>query len=562
MKHLLLTLLLAVTNLCTIYAQQDEPPKSIPLSEGVGAGSIQKMPEGLTGKGVLVGVIDSGIDYNHINFRDQNTQKTRIRTAITFTDTFEHYTRANNPEEIAVLPMDSPGLYHGTHVAGIAGGSYAADGYQGIATEADLCLIALNHNTGNLATALREMFAIADSLDLPLALNMSVGSNTEKIDGYGPLCQLLEELTDNGNKPGRIITVSVGNSGMSSFKYKAYQMQAAEDTLSLLLSNDILDDDSDPLSYIGGLDFLVPKSSELKMRAFFYDTEAKTEVNAVFEDNRGNTLIAENIAEKFIVEEIEGSPNRYYKVAIEGSFDSENIVVGFEITAATPCTITFTSDFAPLDSTKTFVEFFDNINIISATPAVISVGSYDSRTAGRTLVDKTSSYGINKYGEKIPDVLAPGAGIISSIPQISGSETSDRVTTRQLPDTDGNMKTYYWYCASGTSMASPYMAGVAALLLQQNPTLTVNQLREYLHKTNTWNDDCENAPYGSLQAGHGVLNVNALFEEVKNNTTGIQQINEMKEEISHTVYNLNGQLSGIQPSHGLYIKNGRVLFQK
>ena len=120
---------------------------------------------------------------------------------------------------------------------------------------------------------------------------------------------------------------------------------------------------------------------------------------------------------------------------------------------------------------------------------------------------------LDHVDEMKPNVVAPGNGIISA----NGDPTTDGTSYKGL---------------SGTSMASPHVAGCAALLLQADPTLTALELRSILQNTadhNTANEkgDRPNDPFGidpnyDPGCGWGLVDVFAAAKEALNSTTGVQ----------------------------------------
>ena len=88
-----------------------------------------------------------------------------------------------------------------------------------------------------------------------------------------------------------------------------------------------------------------------------------------------------------------------------------------------------------------------------------------------------SSYGPLIDGTLKPDISAPGLGVISSISRW----TTGTYTANMTFIEDGY--TYTWASMSGTSMSSPAVTGVVALLLQANPALSVDQIRDIIHTT-------------------------------------------------------------------------------
>ena len=122
---------------------------------------------------------------------------------------------------------------------------------------------------------------------------------------------------------------------------------------------------------------------------------------------------------------------------------------------------------------------------------------------------------LDRSDEMKPNVVAPGAGIISA----NGDPTSDGTAYQQL---------------SGTSMATPHVAGCAALVLQANPSLTPQQVRFILQNSAEHNiltskpsGDRPNDPFG-LDAnydpgcGWGLVDMYAACKEAQNSASGVQ----------------------------------------
>lgn len=123
-------------------------------------------------------------------------------------------------------------------------------------------------------------------------------------------------------------------------------------------------------------------------------------------------------------------------------------------------------------------------------PRVLTVGSInDQGTIPREddVINEFSSRGPTIDRLSKPDLVAPGANI-----------TSLKV--------DGG-----YVAQSGTSMATPMVAGAAALLWEKNPTLSSNRIREILVAT------AEDRGYNRLIQGAGYLNINAALEKLATN---------------------------------------------
>ncbi len=120
-------------------------------------------------------------------------------------------------------------------------------------------------------------------------------------------------------------------------------------------------------------------------------------------------------------------------------------------------------------------------NTINAAPAndpfIITVGASDEKGTTRRNDDVTASYsasGVTLDGFSKPDIVAPGTSIYSVLSKNSSWGA-------QYPDRTAYNGEYFRL--SGTSMAAPMVAGAAALLLQDEPNLTPDQVKYRLVNT-------------------------------------------------------------------------------
>ncbi len=155
---------------------------------------------GYDGTGVLLAVIDDGIDFQHIAFKDKNGNS-RIKRAYVYNGYSE-----KEDSTISSLTTDDSGSDHGTHTCTTAGGSsviisgrnvtvtddHANATYGGMAPGADLYLAGVNGlNDTYLSNAFSNIISYADQKDLPVVVSNSWGSQWGPHDGTGDFTDVI-----------------------------------------------------------------------------------------------------------------------------------------------------------------------------------------------------------------------------------------------------------------------------------------------------------------------------------------------------------------------------------
>lgn len=212
--------------------------QQIPPTEGSCLEPVIFRNPNLTGRGVLVAVLDSGIDYTLQEFRN-NAGNTRIRflwdqtlrpdearrpprgfsVGVEFTEEQinEALAAETRQQQFSLLPsVDTSG--HGTAVAGIAVGDSTR--YRGVAKEAELLVVKLGvadalgfPRTTEIMRAMTYAVNKAVELQMPLVVNLSFGNTYGAHDGSS----LLERFLDNASEIGRtVVCVGSGNEGVSN----------------------------------------------------------------------------------------------------------------------------------------------------------------------------------------------------------------------------------------------------------------------------------------------------------------------------------------------------------
>ena len=174
----------------------------------------------LSGKGVIIAIIDSGIDFYLPEFLDSNGN-TRILSIWDQTDNPRLYTQEQINEAIRLGRIEGSRIVpvedisgHGTAVAAIAAGTIS-----GVAPQAEILVIKLGSSGRNsfpLTTQLMRgiNFAVNTGIErnMPVAVNISYGNTYGDHQGNS----LLERFIDNASEIGRTsIVIGSGNEGIS-----------------------------------------------------------------------------------------------------------------------------------------------------------------------------------------------------------------------------------------------------------------------------------------------------------------------------------------------------------
>lgn len=181
------------------------------------------LPTGYTGKGIVLGYVDTGIDWLHPDFwnPDSTTRVYRYWDQSVFTGTpplpygYGSVWDSASIDDGTIGSIDNN--VHGSTVAGAGSGNAFANGSNlGMAPESIIVVVESDFSAPNwtltVADACDYIFSIADSLGVPAVINLSLGSYLGSHDGDDPASTAIENLLDE--KPGRIVVAAAGNSGL------------------------------------------------------------------------------------------------------------------------------------------------------------------------------------------------------------------------------------------------------------------------------------------------------------------------------------------------------------
>ena len=190
----------------------------IPSPDAIAAGVTSQFD----GTGVVLGVIDIGIDFQHIAFKDKDGNSRIKRAYVYYDDSGTEYTEITDSEPTT----DNPFLDHGTHTSSTAGGSsvivgddqsvtvtddHARATYGGMAPGTDLYLAGISDlsDTG-LINALKNIVEYADEENKPLVVSNSWGNAWGPRDGTDETADYISQHFGDSH-PNRIILFASGN---------------------------------------------------------------------------------------------------------------------------------------------------------------------------------------------------------------------------------------------------------------------------------------------------------------------------------------------------------------
>ena len=211
-----------------------EKPKSLYFQADVGRqasciDAVQETPYGLTGRGVLVGIVDSGIDLTNPDFRNEDGT---TRVAALWDQADREYTSEEINEFLnaegtgqpaAQPPLSADNSGHGTAVAGIAAGNgRGSEGrrYRGAAPESELVIVKMKSpqpggfpRTTELMTGVDYVIRKALELRKPIAVNISFGNTYGPHDGTSLVERFLNDISDTWKN---VICIGSGNEGAAA----------------------------------------------------------------------------------------------------------------------------------------------------------------------------------------------------------------------------------------------------------------------------------------------------------------------------------------------------------
>lgn len=433
------------------------------------------------GHGIIIGVIDSGFDFQHPAFRDASGtcriaavwDQNRTGGSVGTVPDFGYGIELTNAADIVTAAHDMSYDTHGTHVAAIAASS--ADVYGGMAPDAELVLVSTNKSEAGLADGLKYLLDYADAAGKPLAVNISMGTVIGFKDGYDNLALMIDRLMDG--RKGQVVAIAAGNEGHRRSTMVRDLSGSDASFATRLLPPSYNRENLFVGSSDGDFTLTLTLRDATGAKLFGMDARSDAAESVRYDDLTGQTdgsFVAVSAAQSRENGASSVSVNLYCPLD-DGRY--------WEVTVAgDPARYILTADYGELAEGSTA----STIACTACGHNTVSVGAYVSRTSYVNLdgTDRANGWAIgDEYmksgkgptfdGRTKPDIMAPGASVISAINSYASQfsvNRSDLVLSR--PSTHINGRTDYWGAMDGTSMATPVVTGILALWLEADLALT------------------------------------------------------------------------------------------
>jgi subtilisin family serine protease len=434
----------------------------------------------LDGRNVVVGIVDTGIDGSHAAFAgrihsvwDQTVRGGGVAEGA--------YGRELTGSQVSSA-TDENG--HGTHVAGIAAGKHSR--YEGVASGARIVFVKSKLLNTQIADGIRYIFRVAKDLGLPAVVNLSLGGHGDAHDGTDGLSQII----DQESGPGRIVVCAAGNEGDDDI-HAMVRIGAGEETTIGFRIPSLRDGSGQEVIPIATLNGWYDGNSQIQIaveapngehtpwqgeiagglpsRSYDFANAVVSMVTPAANPDNGDHQILVDLVNP--TNSGGPQPAGTWRLHLKGDPVSDTTIHLWAIDGDGGNAVSFRGS-AVVDGYK--------VGSPGCATAAITVASYtcrdkwtDARGSPQTVrfasgtISSFSSEGPRRDGKPKPDIAAPGAMICSAA---SGQGSFDPPT----------MVGGGYRMEAGTSMASPFVAGIVALLLQRNRDADPAALRALL----------------------------------------------------------------------------------
>jgi len=464
------------------------------------------LPQAYDGKGTIFGLIDTGIDFTHPDFKD-STGKSRVKwlwdqtkpTAANTPQPYNYGQNWNNQQIDSGLSthQDMYAFGHGSRVAGVAVGNGNFNPiYKGIAPKADIMCVAIDFSSNGpvVLDAMHYLVGKAIAANKPFVINLSLGDYYGSHDGKDLQSLAMDSMM--ANIAGRCLVAAAGNAGNTPFHLK-YNVTA--DTNFTFMQNT----SANQFSY-----GLFADTNNFKNAHYTIGVYNKTSFN--YEGNINfrtitsclNTVVNDTI--KFngnrigIVQTAAAINGKTYELDINISADSSSYFWTLETTGS-GLFDAWDFEYLPISQVPSALAGIPRMIYYKApdvlqtvctsyqcSDEVITVANYNERRGFTSLgglyspqlgpfdtLSPSSSAGPTRDGRLKPDIAATGDNIMAA-----ANVYLCHWDAINYPH-DGIISQDTMYMIfNGTSSASPAVAGVALLYLQKKPSATNRDVKQ------------------------------------------------------------------------------------
>ena len=464
-----------------------------------------------TGRGVLVGVIDTGIDATHAAFCNGATSR-----IVDYLDqeTGQRYDQAAIDAGAAAASPDAIG--HGTHVAGIAagnGGGSPDRRWRGVAPDADLAIVKTTMDSVDIATGVAHIFGVAEERRQPCVINLSLGGHSGGHDGSTVVERVIDELSG----PGRIVAVAAGNEGSAPL-HAGIDLDPDRSAPARWVADFVIDPQMMGGQLLGILVVQVWHQREdllkVQLRSPTGETFS-TRMESTAEFNRGSLFVkvshrragysGDHVTTFQVITLPQASLQAGWSVIVQEATHGDAPVGAIHAWIQNRSMGHFTQG-----STRSYL-----VGVPGTAFSAITVASYATRRewpgelgprqpnlSAMKLEDISyfSSSGPTRDRHNKPEIAAPGQWLVAPLSSAALEAHVPRWTrVRNRP----------YAAMQGTSMATPYVTGAIALVLEKEPGLDWAEIKRRIIKSAR--QDGFTGPSWNSRWGYGKLDVEGLL---------------------------------------------------
>ncbi|MFT4662837.1 MAG: minor extracellular serine protease Vpr, partial [Patiriisocius sp.] len=499
------------------------------------------LPQAYTGQDVLIGITDWGFDYSSPMFYDTLLQETRILAAWDqfknsgpSPDNYDYGTEYNTPEDLLLAGADTANIYsfatHGSHVAGIAAGSGAGTEYRGMAFNAQYLFTTFLVDEASVLDAWQWMYDKSVEENKRLVINMSWGLYyTGALDGTSLLSQALDGFSDLGV----LFVTSNGNNGNVNFHInKNFENDTLKTRVNFYSSSSLASlwgqsihgwgEPGNP--FTTSITILNNSNDPINQSPWYSTSTTNSYVDSymtVGEENEDTIFYNLSMDDSYPTNERPQMRLRIKRPSFGGIKVILNVAADggdthfWNVTELSNDVGNWGMPFSTLGLEYTAGNSQYGVGAPACSQSSISVAAHTAsyQTSSGSIVGgllaSFSSKGPIMTGDLKPDISAPGVNVASSISSYTDNSFN------QIDVVTFNERDYPFAKFSGTSMSSPAVAGISALILEANPFLSPAQVKQVIIETareDSYTGDIDDE--GSTSWGHGKINAYLALQSV------------------------------------------------